>query len=220
MIKKLSVSLLTIAAMVAAASLVSQAHPQTLLTHHVRAVTQNGQAPSAGRLPATQTIHIDIVLPLRDRAGLESFLQDLYTPSSAFYRHFLTPQEFIARFGASQVDYDAVVNFAKANGFTVVGGTHEGSDVQLKGFRCVAQPDLDHGTWAVLHGADQVLDDPVSGKLKAGGQRSRLPFDGQPGAGRREAAQELGQPCQAWLRPRGHSGGHSGGHCRGGSRLP
>jgi subtilase family serine protease len=125
--------LLTIAAMVAAASLVSQAHPQTLLTHHVRAVTQNGQAPSAGRLPATQTMHIDIVLPLRDRAGLESFLQDLYTPSSAFYRHFLTPQEFIARFGASQVDYDAVVNFAKANGFTVVGGTHEGSDVQLKG---------------------------------------------------------------------------------------
>src|SRR5580658_4388478 len=119
--------------MVAGASLVSQAHPQTLLTHHVRAVTQNGQAPTVGRLPATQTMHIDIVLPLRDRAGLESFLQDLYTPSSAFYRHFLTPQEFIARFGASQEDYDSVVNFAKANGFTVVGGAHEGSDVQLKG---------------------------------------------------------------------------------------
>jgi subtilase family serine protease len=78
-------------------------------------------------------MHIDIVLPLRDRAGLESFLQDLYTPSSAFYRHFLTPEEFIARFGASQADYDAVVNFAKANGFTVVGGTHAGSDVQLTG---------------------------------------------------------------------------------------
>jgi subtilase family serine protease len=132
-IRKLSVSLLTIVAMVAGASLVSQAHPQTLLTRHVREVTLNGQAPSVGRLPATQTMHIDIVLPLRDRAGLESFLQDLYTPSSAFYRHFLTPEEFIARFGASQADYDAVVNFAKANGFTVVGGTHAGSNVQLTG---------------------------------------------------------------------------------------
>src|SRR5271170_1493576 len=119
--------------MVAGASLVSQAHPQTLLTRHVREVTFNGQAPSVGRLPATQTMHFDIVLPLRDRAGLESFLQDLYTPSSAFYRHFLAPQEFIARFGASQADYDAAVNFAKANGFTVVGGSHEGSDVQLTG---------------------------------------------------------------------------------------
>jgi subtilase family serine protease len=132
-IRKLSVSLLTLVAMVAGASLASQAHPQTLLTHHVRAVTLNGQAPSVGRLPATQAMRIDIVLPLRDRAGLESFLQDVYTPSSASYRHFLTPQEFIARFGASQEDYDSVVNFARANGFTVVGGTHEGSDVQLKG---------------------------------------------------------------------------------------
>jgi subtilase family serine protease len=132
-IRKLSVLLLTIVAMVAGACLVSQAHPQTLLTHHVREVTQNGQAPSVGRLPATQTMHFDIVLPLRDRAGLQSFLQDLYTPSSAFYRHFLTPQEFIARFGASQADYDSVVNFAKASGFTVVGGVHEGSDVQLTG---------------------------------------------------------------------------------------
>jgi subtilase family serine protease len=132
-IRKLSVSLLTIVAMVAGASIISQAHPQTLLTRHVRAVTQNGEAPSVGRLPATQTMHFDIVLPLRDQAGLESFLQDLYTPSSAFYRHFLTPQEFIARFGASQADYDSVVNFAKANGFTVVGGTHAGSDVRLSG---------------------------------------------------------------------------------------
>jgi subtilase family serine protease len=132
-IRKLSISLLTIVAMVAGACLVSQAHPQTLLTHHVREVTQNGQAPSVGRLPATQTMHFDIVLPLRDRAGLESFLQDLYTPSSAFYRHFLTPQEFIARFGASRADYDSVINFAKANGFTVVGGTHAGSDVRLMG---------------------------------------------------------------------------------------
>ena len=30
-------------------------------------------------------------------------------------------------------DYDAVVKFAKANGFTVIGGTRDGMDVQVKG---------------------------------------------------------------------------------------
>jgi hypothetical protein len=41
------------------------AQPQSLLTHHVREVTLNGQAPFVGRLPATQSMRIDIVLPVR-----------------------------------------------------------------------------------------------------------------------------------------------------------
>jgi len=132
-IRKLSVYLLAVVALVSGAAIVSQAQPQSLLTRHVREVTLNGQAPSIGRLPATQTMHIDIVLSLRDRTGLEGFLQAVYNPSSPFYRHFLTPQEFIERFGATQQDYDSLIRFAAANGFTVVGGSHEGSDVQLKG---------------------------------------------------------------------------------------
>jgi len=34
---------------------------------------------------------------------------------------FLTVEEFTARFGPSQQDYDSVIHFAEANGFTVVG---------------------------------------------------------------------------------------------------
>ena len=65
MIRKLSVYLLAIVALVSGAAIVSQAQPQSLLTRHVREVTLNGQAPSVGRLPATQTMHIDVVLSLR-----------------------------------------------------------------------------------------------------------------------------------------------------------
>ena len=60
-------------------------------------------------------------------------MQELYDPSSPSYRHFLTVPEFTARFGPSQQDYDAVVGFAKANGFTVVGGSRDAMDVQLEG---------------------------------------------------------------------------------------
>ena len=85
---------------------------QSVLTRHVREATQNGQAQSVGRLPATQLMRFDIVLPLRHEPELDNFLQELYDPSSAYYRHFLTPSEFTARFGPSQEDFDALVRFA------------------------------------------------------------------------------------------------------------
>jgi len=132
-IRRLGVLLLTVAAMVLAVNTVSQAQPQSLLTRHVREATLSGQAPSVGRLPATQSMRFDIVLPLRHPVELQNFLQELYDPSSPSYRHFVTPQEFTERFGPSQEDYDALVRFAEANGFTVVGGSRDAMDVQLKG---------------------------------------------------------------------------------------
>jgi kumamolisin len=106
---------------------------QSLMTRHVREVTLNGQAQPIGRLPATQIMQLDLVLPLRDQAGLDSFLSEVYDPASPSYRHFLTVPEFTARFGPTQADYEAVVNLAKASGLTVVGGTRDGMDVQVKG---------------------------------------------------------------------------------------
>ncbi|HEY4904908.1 MAG TPA: S53 family peptidase [Candidatus Sulfotelmatobacter sp.] len=133
MIQRLSAFLLTLVAIVSGANILCQAQPQQLLTHHVREATLTGKAQPLGRLPATHALRFDIVLSLRDQAGLDSFLQEVYDPSSASYRHFVTPQEFTARFGPSQEDYDAVIDFAKANGFTVVGGSRDAMDVQLKG---------------------------------------------------------------------------------------
>jgi kumamolisin len=41
--------------------------------------------------------------------------------------------EFTEKFGPTQQDYDAVVRFAKANGFAVVGGSRDGMDIQIVG---------------------------------------------------------------------------------------
>jgi subtilase family serine protease len=110
-----------------------QAQPQSLLTRHVREEIVSGRAQFVGQLPATQTLRFDIVLPLRDRAGLQSFVQEVQDPASPFHHQFLTPQEFTARFGPTQEDWDALVAFAKASGFEIISGTREERDLRLSG---------------------------------------------------------------------------------------
>src|SRR5271166_6573063 len=133
-IRKVSVSLLVLVALMLALSMVCEAQlSQAVLTRHVREAVLNGEARSVGRLPATQSLRFDIVLALRHQPELENFLQELYDPSSSSYRQFVTPQEFTARFGPSQEDFDAVMAFIKASGFTVTGGSRDALDIQLKG---------------------------------------------------------------------------------------
>jgi subtilase family serine protease len=129
--RKLCISLLSIAAFVSAG--VVEGRAETLMTRHVREATITGQAKLLGRLPATQTLQLDIVLPMRDRDGLHAFLADLYSSTVPNYRHFLTPTEFTARFGPTQEHYDAVVKYAQAHGLAVVGGSRDGMEVQVKG---------------------------------------------------------------------------------------
>jgi subtilase family serine protease len=133
MLRRFSISLLTIVGVVSIAASIAHAQSTTLPTRHVREEVASGRAPLIGHLPATQTLRFDMVLPLRDRAGLQSFLQELQDPTSPSYHQFLTPQEFTARFGPSQQDWDALVAFAKSSGFEVVGGNRDGRDLWLTG---------------------------------------------------------------------------------------
>jgi subtilase family serine protease len=134
MVPRFGRSLLTIAALLSLLSFATtSSQAQSMSTRHVREVVRTGEAKSIGQLPSKQIMTLDVVLPLRDSAGLDSFLQQLYNPSSPSYRHFLTVPEFTQRFGPTEQDYDSVVRFAEGHGFTVVGGTRDGMDVQIKG---------------------------------------------------------------------------------------
>jgi subtilase family serine protease len=134
MVLRFGRSLLTIAALLSLLSIATTpSQAQSMSTRHVREVVRTGEAKSVGQLPSKQVMTLDVVLSLRDSAGLDSFLQQLYNPSSPSYRHFLTVPEFTQRFGPTEQDYDSVVRFAEAHGFTVVGGTRDGMDVQIKG---------------------------------------------------------------------------------------
>ena len=111
----------------------SVVHAQTVLTRHVRSAVLRGEAAIVGRMPANQTMDLDVVLPLRGPAGLKSFLADVYNPHSVNFHHYLTPGQFTRRFGPTQEDYDKVVSYLRSNGFTVVGGSRDGMEVQVKG---------------------------------------------------------------------------------------
>jgi subtilase family serine protease len=112
---------------------VGAGHAQSVLTHHVRDVVRAGRAQSTGRLPVNQQLQLDLVLPLRDPQGLKTFLADIYNPSSPNYRQFLTVSQFTERFGPTLDQYDAVLRFAGTYGLTVVGGSRDAMDVQVKG---------------------------------------------------------------------------------------
>ncbi|MFZ0825924.1 MAG: choice-of-anchor tandem repeat GloVer-containing protein [Verrucomicrobiia bacterium] len=92
-----------------------------VLPFELSAVVTNSSP--VGRLPGTTNLDLAIGLPLRDREGLTNLLRKIYDPTSVEFRHFLTPDEFAARFGPTEKDYQAVIAYAQANGFTVTA-TH------------------------------------------------------------------------------------------------
>jgi subtilase family serine protease len=95
--------------------------PRQTLTRHVRLAVSNGLAKPVGRLASIQRLNLSIVLPLRNQQLLTAFLSHLYDPSSPDYRHFLSVAEFTEQYGPSARDYQAVVEFATAQGFSVNG---------------------------------------------------------------------------------------------------
>jgi subtilase family serine protease len=130
-IQKTQKFMLAVVAVLSLATVLSQA--ETVVTHHVRQAVSSGQAHLIGRMPQSQTMQLDLVLNLSDPQGLKSFLSDIYDPSSPNFHHFLTVAEFTQRFGPTQQDYDAVVQYVKDNGLEVVGGSRDGMDVQVRG---------------------------------------------------------------------------------------
>lgn len=129
--RRICVMLFSIASFVPVGVL--RSHASTLMTRHVREATVNGNARVVGHLPQTQVMQLDVVLPLRDSAGLDAFLADLYSSTVPNYRHYLTPAEFTEMFGPSQEQYDAVVRYVQEHGLAVIGGSRDGMEVQVRG---------------------------------------------------------------------------------------
>ncbi len=113
---KISFGLMAAACFLQAASAAVTA-PVKQLSGHVPAVVT--KLASTGRLAGTNVLHLSIGLPLRNQEGLTNLLDQINDPSNANYHHYLSPDDFTAQFGPSEQDYQAVINFAKTNGFTV-----------------------------------------------------------------------------------------------------
>ena len=72
-----------------------------------------------GQTAPDRQITLALSLPSRDPQGARDFVSHVSKPGDPLYRHYVSPREYAARFGARQSDYDAVLAWAIAHGLTV-----------------------------------------------------------------------------------------------------
>jgi len=99
----------------------------------VPASVASGQSSLVAALAASTHLKLAINLPSRNQAALDQLIAQLYDPTSPNYHHYLSVAEFTDRFGPAQADYDAVVNWATAQGFTVTRTTPNRHIVDIEG---------------------------------------------------------------------------------------
>jgi hypothetical protein len=95
------------------------AHGQLMTGSHVPMAVATGLAPRLGVLPGSQKLQLSLNLPVRNQDQLDDLLAQLQDPSSPNYHKYLSVSEYTERFGPTQADYDEVVSWAQANGYTV-----------------------------------------------------------------------------------------------------
>jgi hypothetical protein len=91
-----------------------------VLHNHVLPAVASGHAKPVGLLSPNQHLHLAIQLPLRNQDELTGFLGRLYDRKSPDFRKYLSVEEFTEKYGPTKEDYQAVVDFVKANGMTVM----------------------------------------------------------------------------------------------------
>jgi kumamolisin len=64
-------------------------------------------------------VHLTVVLGIHDQAKLDLLLADQQNPSSSQYHRWLSPTEFDQRFGPTQAQTGAVVQWLKSQGLQV-----------------------------------------------------------------------------------------------------
>jgi subtilase family serine protease len=99
----------------------AQSESKRMPTRHLRQQISSGETPLLGALPDTQSLRLNIALPLRNESELDTLLQRLYDPQDPLFHQFLSVEQFTERFGPTAEDYAAVVQFAQDNGLTVTG---------------------------------------------------------------------------------------------------
>jgi len=91
------------------------------------------EARSLGPLSLDEQLSLQLVLPLRDSDGLQSFLGQLYNPASPFFRRFLTPSQFFALYGPDPAEVTALTAYMQSNGVQIHISTTNPSMAEVRG---------------------------------------------------------------------------------------
>jgi pseudomonalisin len=84
-----------------------------VVVHHLDLAMLNGPVPAA------QPITVSVVLSNPNQTAIDSYVQQLYDPSSANYQSFLDPDAFNTRFGVPTANLQAAQAWLQGKGLTV-----------------------------------------------------------------------------------------------------
>lgn len=72
-----------------------------------------------GQAEPTRVVHFDVMLPLRNQAGLDALLKAQEDPNSSQFHKWLTPAQFGAQFGPDRATLHRIAQDLQARGFVV-----------------------------------------------------------------------------------------------------
>lgn len=76
-------------------------------------------AHGTAAVATTQKVNLEVVLASSHPAGLDNLAEQVSSPRSGLYHHFLTKSQFLARFGPSHAVVKEAIDWLAAQGFTV-----------------------------------------------------------------------------------------------------
>lgn len=85
-----------------------------------------------GPIAPDETVEFALVLQVAEQGAIEQYLDDLYDPTAADYRHFLTAAKFGARFGLPLARIQGVREWAVSQGFEVLGSYDQRTAIRLR----------------------------------------------------------------------------------------
>lgn len=92
-----------------------------------------GQAELVGKADPNEKQQVIIGLELRNEAELDKLIAEQADPNSPNYGKYITPDEFNQRFAPEQKDVDAVVDYLKSKGLTVVSVSSNRTLITVEG---------------------------------------------------------------------------------------
>jgi hypothetical protein len=112
------------AAILATAAAMLAPAPATAQTRSPRVPLADGSSTSAGAhrnaaIAGDRGLGIAVALTPRDEAGLNRFVAAVSDPRSPDYRHYLTSEQYNARFAPTAADVAQVTDFLRSQGFDV-----------------------------------------------------------------------------------------------------
>jgi hypothetical protein len=85
--------------------------------------------------PGDHVMQLELEFALRNKAEFDQLMADISNPHAKRYQQWLTPEEMHTRFGESQAEFDAVLQWIGAQGFAITDKSFGSNDdfIRFKG---------------------------------------------------------------------------------------